>query len=82
MNQELIGKILIKQGKQILRKKRSFVEFTGNSEADRLLNDLNIYPHAFVIASIMDRQIGAKRAWLIPYRFSIRLGRGINHDPH
>ena len=39
-----------------------------------LLNDLKCSPHAFVIGCIMDRQINADQAWLIPYRLSQRLG--------
>ena len=50
------------------------VSFTGNPEADKLVNDLDGYPHAFVIACIMDRQIRAERAWLIPHNLRQRLG--------
>ena len=43
-------------------------------EAISLVNDLRHRPHAFVIACIMDRQISADRAWVIPYRLSQRIG--------
>jgi endonuclease III len=36
--------------------------------------NLNNYPHAFVLGCIMDRQIEAERAWIIPYRFKQKLG--------
>jgi len=39
-----------------------------------LLNDLDEYPHAFVLACAMDRQIKAEKAWLIPYRISEKVG--------
>lgn len=69
-----IADFLIKEGKEILNSKSTFKEFTGNSEANELLNDLNSHPHAFVLASIMDRQIKAERAWIIPFRFKQKLG--------
>jgi len=50
------------------------VQFTKDDAADQLLNDLTDHPHAFVLASIMDRQIKAERAWFIPYRFKEKLG--------
>jgi endonuclease III len=43
------------------------IDFTGHAEADKQLEDLKHYPHAFVLACLMDRKIDAKRAWLIPY---------------
>ena len=47
---------------------------TGNPESEDLLNDLAHRPHAFVIACVMDRQIKAERAWLIPHLLRERLG--------
>jgi hypothetical protein len=38
------------------------------------LNDIDGYPHAFVLACIMDRQMKAQKAWLIPYELKQRLG--------
>ena len=35
------------------------MEFTKNPEADNLLNNLKEFPHAFVLACVMDRQWGA-----------------------
>ena len=39
-----------------------------------MIGDLDHYPHAFVIACIMDRQIKAEQAWRVPYEFSQRIG--------
>lgn len=50
------------------------IEFTKDSEANKLLNDINNYPHAFVLGAIMDRQISAERAWKIPYEISREIG--------
>jgi len=43
------------------------VHFTNDIENDIFLNDLKNYPHAYVLACLMDRQIKAERAWRIPY---------------
>jgi len=63
-NTKEIIKILIDRGKELLKQPYKKIEFTGNEEADNLLNDLDNFPHAFVLACIMDRQIKAERAWL------------------
>lgn len=57
---------LIAEGRERLSRPRSF-EFTRVPEADELLNNLDDYPHAFVIACVMDRQMTAGKAWCIPY---------------
>jgi endonuclease-3 len=43
------------------------VHFTEDEEANNLLNNLETFPHAFLLACLMDRQIKAERAWAIPY---------------
>ncbi len=43
------------------------VHFTDNVEANKILINLKKYPHSFVLACLMDRQIKAERAWIIPY---------------
>jgi endonuclease III len=43
------------------------VHFTKVQEIDSFLNDLTNFPHAYVLACLMDRQIKAERAWQIPY---------------
>ncbi len=68
-----IPALLIRRGEELLAQPYQKIEFTHNSLADDLLNDLTNYPHAFVLASVMDRQIKAERAWLIPYQISLEL---------
>ena len=58
----------------ILRAPPAPVLFSGNPIADDLLNDLSQHPHAFVLACVMDRQIKAELAWLIPHHFAEKLG--------
>lgn len=74
MTSDKIVRILIDRGNELLKQPHKKVEFTGNSEADDLLNDLKRLPHAFVLACVMDRQIRAERAWLIPYQISQEIG--------
>lgn len=42
------------------------VHFVEDKESNNFLNDLENYPHAYVLACLMDRQIKAERAWIIP----------------
>lgn len=47
---------------------------SNGTEMENFLNDLDKYPHAFVLGSIMDKQIQADRAWAIPYKVYKELG--------
>jgi len=69
-----LSDLLISEGYRWLAAPPELVKFTGVPEADNLLNDLDRYPHAFVIACVMDRQIKTEKAWLIPYELQKRLG--------
>lgn len=73
MKIQAIKNLLLKEGKRFFESKSSF-EFSGVKKYDYILNDLNNYPHAFVLACIMDRQVKAEIAWAIPYYISQRLG--------
>lgn len=65
---------LVEKGKELFNRSYELVQFTGQPQADLLLNNLDDYPHAFVLACIMDRQIKAEKAWLIPYEMKKRIG--------
>lgn len=69
-----IAALLVKHGDDLFKAKPVSVFFTGDPGADALLNDIDKRPHAFVLACIMDRQIKAERAWVIPYRISEAIG--------
>jgi endonuclease-3 len=73
-NEKDIAAILLSKGNAIFQAPPSIIKFTGNEAADELLNDIKNYPHAFVLACVMDKQIKAELAWLIPYRISTKLG--------
>lgn len=47
--------------------------FVDDKSANNLLTDLKNYPHAFVLGCIMDRQIIAERAWIIPFEIKKKL---------
>lgn len=74
MNQTKIIEILMEKASELHRRPFIKVQFTMNPQANDLLNDLGKFPHAFVLACIMDRQIKAEKAWLIPYEISIDMG--------
>lgn len=67
---ETIISKLIEKGNILLNKPFEPLKFTKEDEVDKILNDIENYPHQFVLACIMDRQIKAERAWKIPYNIS------------
>jgi len=74
MEKEKIVRILIRKGRELFNQPYKKIKFTKNPEADELLNNLKEYPHAFVLACVMDRQMKAEKAWMIPYEISKEIG--------
>ena len=74
MNEKAIRDRLVEHGQTLFRAPKALIQFTKEPQADALLNDLTDHPHAFVLACVMDRQIKAERAWVIPYRISVKIG--------
>jgi len=74
MTERKIKNRLLKHGNALMQESAGPIEFTGVHEYDALLNDLDNYPHAFVVACVMDRQIKAELAWAIPYKLKERIG--------
>lgn len=74
MSENSIRDRLIEHGQTLFRAPKQRILFTKEQQADALLNDLDNHPHAFVLACVMDRQIKAERAWLIPYLISQKIG--------
>ena len=54
------------------REKIDFVE--NNPDINTLLNDIEQYPHAYVLACLMNCQITAEKAWTIPLKVKEALG--------
>jgi uncharacterized HhH-GPD family protein len=65
---------LVNEGQAALAAPPKAVSFTKDPEADVLLNDLEGHPHAFVCASLVDRQVPAETAWLVPSKIRARVG--------
>lgn len=74
MNEKNIRNRLVERGEILFRAPRQPISFAGEPQADALVDDIDDYPHAFVLACVMDRQDKAERAWLIPYRISQKIG--------
>jgi len=70
---EIVERLKAK-GERLLENSTKPLRFVDHPEANALVNDLDGYPHAFVLACLMDRQIRAELAWMIPYEFSERIG--------
>lgn len=64
---EIAVKVIIQKGMEILNSPFKPLNFTQDPLIDKYINDLRNYPHYFVLACIMDRQMAAERAWRIPY---------------
>ena len=75
MNPEIeIVNILMSRGNELLKQPYEEIVFTNNKDSDGLLNNLKDFPHAFVLACLMDRQVKAERAWSIPYEIFKEIG--------
>lgn len=53
---------------------RNSVHLVDDEDANIFLNDIENYPHAYVLACCMDRQTKAERAWMIPVKVKEILG--------
>ena len=65
---------LLKIAKDEFNKNKAIVHFVDDDTQNSFLNDLKRYPHAFVLACLMDKQVKAERAWKIPYMVYTELG--------
>lgn len=74
------GKVKTFLSEKGIEKKDIKVHFSGNKEVDELINDIEHYPHAYVLACFMNRQVKAEKAWSIPYHIRKGFGRLLNSD--
>jgi len=74
MKEKSIRDRLVERGQILFHSPKQPIPFSKERHADALLNDLDNFPHAFVLACVMDRQIKAEKAWQIPYRISQKIG--------
>ena len=65
---------LLRLSKEDFEQENGIVSFGGSEDMDIFLNDLEKYPHAFVLGALMDKLIKAERAWAIPYKVKEELG--------
>jgi len=70
----LVDQILIERGYSLFNAPRNTITFVSDREANELVNNIEDYPHAFVLACLMDRQLKAERAWGIPFRVKEIIG--------
>ena len=71
---QMITRILFDKAQELHDKPRTIVTFTTLMEPDALLNNIEQYPHFFVLGCIMNRQIPTERAWNIPCIISKNCG--------
>ena len=70
-----MSSLLVQIGKERFAKETSqLVHFVDDDKANSILNDIENYPHAYVLACLMDRQIKAERAWMIPFEIYKEIG--------
>jgi endonuclease-3 len=65
---------LVDQGTAELSAPPETLQFTGEPTVDTLINDIHSYPHAFVLAALVDRQVDARIAWRLPGKVRDRIG--------
>lgn len=65
---------IIRIGENKLNESIEIVEFTNNSKWDALMNNLNSFPHLFVLGCLGDKQIKAEKAWAIPMKIGEEIG--------
>ena len=73
-NRGFIVTSLIRTGSQHLRAERGTIRFTPKPRVNEVLNDIERFPHLFVLGIQMDRGIESALAWEVPFRVREELG--------
>lgn len=66
--------LLRQRGQDLFDEPRKPGPYTSLTAANALVCDVEHHPHAFVLASVCDRQDSAERVWAIPYWLGQRVG--------
>ncbi len=74
MNIEIIRNQLLDKGRELRAKPRAPIQFTKNQAADEFLNNIETFPHAYVLGCVVDRQMPSERAWMIPFKIAEAIG--------
>jgi len=70
-----LANLLVEIGRnRFTETQESSAQLLPDASENAFLNDLKNYPHAYVLACGMDRQIKSERAWIIPVRIREILG--------
>jgi len=69
-----ITETLINHGRQAFEKPKRAFDFTNDAEANALMDNIDQYPHAFVLACAMERRMKSESVWIIPNEFKKQLG--------
>ena len=64
-----IARRLTVRGVAVLDAGRKMNPFTNNEDADRILNNIESYPHVFVLGCIADRQMPSEASWYAAYEW-------------
>jgi len=70
-----IAQRLIEKGMAALEAPRRRNPFTGDEDADRVLNNIEEYPHVFVLGCIADRGMLSQKSWLAAYQWCRTVAR-------
>ena len=62
-----VAEALLQYSKDHFQNQQIVHLISDNKDANDLLDPLGQYPHAYVLACIMDVQVKAQNAWIIPY---------------
>ncbi len=74
INRGFIVNSLVRNGTEMLKAGRGPVRFTPREDHNEILNNLEAYPHLFVLGAQMDRGIESALAWEVPLRVHQELG--------
>lgn len=73
---ECIAAILAEEGNAFVSAPYAGASFTREQQVDLYVGDLEVFPHAFVLGCVLDRQVRSSMAWRLPYLMAQEIGPG------